>query len=362
MQNRKPTMPGRVEIIPENGDDPFFAIMKRADAPEQEGTEWNKGNVLSDSTAMQLLLRIEDDPVPNDAFKAVAPAIHLSKRTFRCADLTPLYESEVYQSQYSTIWDWINARIAAEDWHGLDIGDYIPLVLPGNILFKQQIAGINTYKRYGDVEPGAPAHIDFISKDCHPDAIPMNRVNFNNGTTVNASPYLASELEARLNSKQKSVVTSAAATPAMAAVDYRTTGILDKLPQALRDVIKTKRALLPTRYTAGSLLIDDNSWAWFDLGPLWIPFEMEVYGTNMWGTLLAANPGFSIGGFVQYPIFDCNMERVKGIGDGGARTHWWLGSARGGNSTHFARVTSNGSANNTTASSATVRVPLCFRI
>jgi len=43
---------------------------------------------------------------------------------------------------------------------------------------------------------------------------------------------------------------------------------------------------------------------------------------------------------------------------GGARSHWWLLSARGGNSTNVANVNNNGNANNNNATNSTIRVPL----
>jgi hypothetical protein len=123
-----------------------------------------------------------------------------------------------------------------------------------------------------------------------------------------------------------------------------------------------KRALLPSRYTAGALLTDDNSWAWQNAGFLWLPSEVEIYGMNAWGSITPANPGWNTGGFVQYPLFANNMKRVKGAGDGGVRSSWWLLSARGGSSTGFAVVSSDGIAGITTAANATIRVPLCFRV
>ena len=57
------------------------------------------------------------------------------------------------------------------------------------------------------------------------------------------------------------------------------------------------------------------------------------------------------------------MKRVKGAGDGGDRAHWWLLSARGGDSTNFAVVSYNGGgSHNSSASNTTIRAPLCFRI
>ena len=148
-------------------------------------------------------------------------------------------------------------------------------------------------------------------------------------------------------------------------VDYTLSGgILNTLPTNLQNVIVQKRILLPRRYTAGSLLIDDNNWDWRDIGKLWLPSEMEVYGTNIWGNNLSPNQGYATGGFQQYPIFANNMRRVKGAGDGGARSYWWLLSVGGGASSTCCGVGYYGSASYCyyDASYATIRAPLCFRI
>lgn len=256
-------------------------------------------------------------------------------------------------------WNWIQQRIRQGNFAGLFVGDFIPFMI-GNNEFEAEIAGINTYKGYGDVAVGN--HIDFITRDCHPSETRFNVVNFNNGIAAMPSPWLCSELYAKLNNLQMQVPSTAAATPGVITVDFRNNGILGTLPEALRDVIVQKRALIPHRHTAGALLIDDNSWSWRDIGYLWLPSEMEVYGTNMWGSLVPATPGHSMGGFQQYPIFANNMKRVKHAGKGGARAWWWLLSARGGVSTLFCSVSGNGFASSANASTAAGRVPLCFRI
>jgi hypothetical protein len=282
-------------------------------------------------------------------------------RIYPGVDLTVKFADEIAAAPFSgNVWAWIQARIQAGNFAGLLVGDFIPFTIGAHTILAE-IAGINTYTRYGDGTFEVGNHIDFISRDLFPDTRQFNRANYNNGTTVSPSPWLASDLFAWLNGLQQQVPNGAAANPPLITADYRTTGLLPQLPAALRAVIVQKRALLPTRFTAGALLIDDNSWAWNNAGLLWIPSEMEIAGANMWGTLLPANPGFNVGGFVQYPIFANNMKRVKGAGDGGARAHWWTLTARGGNSTHFATVYGFGIAGNTSASSA-IRVPVCFRI
>ena len=310
--------------------------------------DFNEDNRIIDAKLREL------DAKNGDLDSALQQLRNVQNRIYEGVDLTEKFAGEIAGDS----WAWIQSRIRAGNYNGVNVGDFIPFTAAGNTLLAE-VAGINTYTRYGDQEVGN--HIDFISRDCWPETMGMNRVNYNNGTTASPSPWLASDLHARLNSLQASVPNSEAANPAMLAVDYRTTGLFNQLPAALRAVIVQKRALLPTRFTAGALLTDDNSWAWQNAGLLWLPSEMEVYGANMWGNLNPVNPGFNVGGFVQYPIFANNMKRVKGAGHGGARATWWLLSARGGASTHFASVTSGGIAYSIGASTA-LRVPVCFRV
>lgn len=276
-------------------------------------------------------------------------------------DLTVKHAAEIVG--YASPWAWIKARIQTAKYDDIHIGDYIPFVLTDGKTFKAEVAGIDTYYRYGDTPVGH--HIDFITRDCHPDTHVWNRANFNNGLAATPNPWLCSDIYAWLNGLNipvptgtTNVPTDSVTTPA----GYTSSGVLPLLPTALRDAIITKRALLPRRYTAGALLIDDNSWDWCDMGKLWLPSEVEVYGCTMWGTTLSPLQGHSGGGFVQYPIFAQNMKRIKGVGDGGDRSHWWLSSVRGGYSTRAAAVYYSGNAHGYSASYAYIRAPLCFRI
>ena len=269
-------------------------------------------------------------------------------------DLAAAHAGEI--AGFATVWDWIKARIGAANFNGIHVGDYIPLTLTDGKTFKAEIAGIDTYHRYGSADVGH--HIDFISRDCHPDTHVWNKVNFNNGTTVSPYPWLASDLNAWLNSLQTQVPNAESADPALVAVDYRQAGVLDKFPAALKAAIVPKNILLPVRYTQDALISNDNGWDWVNLGSLWRPSEIEVYGYEHWGSKY----GFSSGGFQQYPIFAQNMKRIKGAGDGGGRSPWWLLSASGGTSANCALVSYVGDGISTWATHTGIRAPLCFRI
>jgi hypothetical protein len=284
------------------------------------------------------------------------------------ANLATKFLAEISAAPFSgNVWAWIQARIQAGNFAGINVGDFIPFSAGGND-FNAEIAGINTYFNYGDT--AVLQHIDFITRELWPDTKGYNPVNYNNGlgalTTPSVqaarpSPWLASDIKAWLNSEAALVPNGTGADPAVLSVNYATTGVWDKLPAALQAVIIQKRALLPSRYSAGNLLTDDNSWVWSDAGRLWLPSEIEVYGCRQWGSNLNENPGFSSGGFQQYPIFSCNMRRLKLIAGTLTRAYWWLLSARGGHATYCCAVGNNGSAHHGNASVA-YRAPLCFRI
>jgi len=287
-------------------------------------------------------------------------ALLMADRLYAGQDLAVKFADEIAESG-GDIWAWLRSRTQAGNFTGIHVGDYIQFTaLNGNVIVSE-IAGINTYRRYGSpVEVGN--HIDLISRDLWPEAVPWNLVNFNNGLAAMPNPYLTSNVHAFLNALQMAVPNGTGANPATTTVDYRTTGILSQLPAELRNVIVPKVALLERRFTSGVLLTESNSWDWREIGPLWLPSEIEVYGCRQWGSNSSPEAGRSSGGFVQYPIFAENMKRVKGNGHNGARAWWWLLTAHGGFSTFAALVGSSGNASHSSASNAAGRVPVCFRI
>ena len=333
-------------------------------------------------------------------------------------DLSLKFAEEI--KGYTSVWKWIQARIKAGNFYGIHVGDYIPFNCTNSAKTRivAVVAGIDTYYKYGDQQVGH--HIDFISKDLWPTYIQYNLANFNNGLipveklsgngsttefvltkqmdsidsiivgsdqvtgyTYNAStftitfddapaagtnnitvtgkgdkhPWLCSHLYAFLNSLKMQVPNGTGKDPAVKQVDYSQGGVYYFLPAELKAVIVNKRAILGERYSASGVLNSDNGWSWTNLGNLWVPTEMEVCGSGVWGGIGLAN-----GGYVQYPIFAHNMNRVKGLGDGGGRSNWWELTPTSGNSATFCSVTTNGFAATNYASSTWLSAPVCFRI
>jgi hypothetical protein len=235
-------------------------------------------------------------------------------------------------------WAQIKAKIAAGDFTGLRVGDYKDITLNGtfydaaaeanktitNNVFRMEIAGIDSYYRYADTN--VPHHIDFISRDCLAGNLLYN------ATDTNSGAYIGSALFTTLNGAN---------------------GLQSLLPSDVAAVILTKRGMTEVKTAASA-----SSWAWNDMGKLWLPTEQEVWGHVTW-----AEHGYGGGLSVHYPIFHDGLRHiVKGDGNGGGRCAWWCASSMAGSAACFCLVSSPGDPTNTSATSASVRVPLCFRV
>ena len=268
-------------------------------------------------------------------------------------DLTAAFANEI--ANYSDVGAWLKARLTAHNIEGMFIKDYFTFTTSNGVTLKPRIADINHDFGYGDTEV-TKWHIDFICDELWPDSHVWNKVNYNNGIAAEPSPWCASDLKKWLNSESGDVPNGTGADPATVAVDYTTTGVFDKLPTWLKNVIVERRSMEPTRYTAGSLLTDDASLAWKNIGKLWVPNEIEVYGFIAWGT----RNGYSIGETHQFLIFHDGKMHVKRRS--GSRYSWWLRRAYSGGSTYAALVGGIGDASYDLARYIGAGAPVCFRI
>ena len=143
-------------------------------------------------------------------------------------------------------------------------------------------------------------------------------------------------------------------------------GIYQLLPAALKNVIIQKRQILGQRYSSSGLLTYDTTWDWQNMGYLWLPNEVEVYGCQI-ASAAHYNGGTYIlesMGAVQYPLFACHggyNGRVKCMSNG-SRSTWWLSAVYGGYTTSACSVHGSGYATNSRTTLAGIRVPVCFRI
>lgn len=331
-------------------------------------------------------------------------------------DLTEKFADEIAASPYSgDAWAWIKARIQAGNYTGIHVKDFIPFTTTNGVTLRAEVAGIDTYRNYGNSYVGR--HIDFICLELWPTLKPINPVKYNNGLipvenitldgvatsytltkemngvasitkggegltgwhydsstftitfdeapaagtavvtgTGTEHPWLACDLYHWLNSLSGQIPNGTSLNPAVKHVDYTQGGVYFYLPQALKNVIVEKRLYAEKRYSTSGVLSSSNAGGWTDIGKLWFPTEFEVYGAGFWAGATYAQYGSA----VQYPIFAGNMNRVKLRS--GSRSSWWLLSPNGSSSTDWCNVTPYGNSSSYSASNTSVAAPVCFRV
>ena len=248
--------------------------------------------------------------------------------------LATLLAGEVSGS--ATIYDALHKRVQAANFSGMRVGDYIdvPLVSASNVAAQQSVrvllAHFDPYYQCGDSAKGH--HIAFIASApvavaktvtgvANDSYLMWNTANTNQGTADVKNPYLNSNLKAWEKLFEAC------------------------LPEGLTTYLLTQRVLLEERYSASGALNDSNSWSWQDIGKVWSPSEMEVYGCPVWGT-----KGYSVGFDCQFDLFRDTAHRLNGT-----RCTWWLRSVMGGSSSNVCGVANGGYANCASATHTWVR-------
>ena len=208
-----------------------------------------------------------------------------------------------------------------------------------NANVKLEVAAINPYLRFGDTELTAQ-HILLCSRDCLP---PTLQYRCNNSVwydTSQVNPWLGSALYETLNNAENGIIKLVEATSLGA--------YIFKGPNN-----KGMRAYLETM-AAGAA--SPTAGAWADRGRLFLPEEMEVYGSKIRSPKSNAIADML---YNQWPIFTgTGRHIIKGAGDGGGRSYWWLETAD--SATYFCVVHTNGYADYYTSANTRIRVPLCF--
>ena len=230
---------------------------------------------------------------------------------------------------------WFNDRATKANFDGMRIGDWLDITLTNNAVVRAQIASFDHY--YYCADTALPHHIVMVLTAAFPVSgdyatngsyIMWNTTNNNNGTADETSPYLASNLH-----------------------KWELEVFLPLMPAAWQAVMRSHRSLVETRYSASGVLTESTSWKWADLGKIWSPSEMEVYGCLAWGTR-----GWSQGMDSQFPLFRETKNRIR------TRVNWWLRSVYGGSSAYACYVYSTGHANYYSCTSTWIRPLPCFLV
>ena len=287
-----------------------------------------------------------------------------------------MYEGVNLETKFATeiaaagnVYAWLNNRKNAGNFEGIHVGDYFSVSLSAGTVagysiaaqtFKCRIVGINTYKSCADTNIGNMLYV--ISDEVINTAIKWNPTDNNNGTASQNKPWLASAAYAVLNGVNN--YTTSAYGNAAHGANASAKGILQLLPSTLQSVLKQKRNLLDNRYSSSGLLTGSTGWDWTDMGKLWLPNEVEVYGCGIRSNL-SQTSGFwfpEAGLSIQFPWFANNCEHRVKRNSSGARCSWWLSAPASNNTTNVCYVNSYGDASSISATLSSIFLPLCFCI
>ena len=258
--------------------------------------------------------------------------------TYQGRSLASVFASEIGGSN---VWAWLQKRVKAGNYTGLHIGDYIDVQLKAGAnvpsqTVRDRIGAIDPYYQCGDqakwhhiaMVPQAPVSVTG-DKAVNDSYIKWRDTEDNNGTAEVKHPYLCSKLH-----------------------EWEISDFLPSLPAECQAAIMPQRVLLNERYASSGKLTDDSGWSWADLGKIWSPSEIEVYGFQVW-----SKTGYSVGFDCHFPIFNDTASRISGL-----RVYWWLRSVMGGSSSGVCNVNGYGNAGSDAATSGWVRPFPCFLV
>lgn len=269
------------------------------------------------ATALELLAGSKAD-IDSETLNA---ALDMASGHYQGRDISKISALTDELNAAGSVPAFLQSRAATGNYTGLSIHDYTSIgISTGSIVHE-----IGSFDHDYNACDTAQGHtITMVAKTTYPipstdtdyvkngSYIQMNTTSTNQGNSSAANPYLASNL-----------------------YKYITNVLLPRYPSAWQNVMKTKRTLAPSRYSSSGTLTDDTSWYWADLGKIWIPSEMEIYGCSLWAT----KNGYAAGVDTQLHCFQETKDRERG------RITYWLRSAAGGSSTAFCYCNNNGNAN-----------------
>ena len=246
-------------------------------------------------------------------------------------DLSVLYASQIGGSNP---WTWLKTIAASGKWDDYDIqiGDYLPVTLNdgSNTKMIYQIAAFDLYYGVGDTINGH--HITMVPAACYKDNILFNDTATNQGNETETTTWRASKLFKWCNE------------------DF-----YGFLPSAVQGALKDLRVYQPIRYSAGNNLTDDNGGAWISLGKVWVPSEIEVWGSIRRGSQQNGTTGIACTDR-QIPIFANGRTVLR------SRALWWERVAASGSASTVCYVHSGGISAAYSATYTTIRALPCFHI
>lgn len=247
-------------------------------------------------------------------------------------NISTVFESEIANG-YANVWEYLADRVdlaataGKAAYKGLRLRDYAEVQVESNT-YRYRIGAFDYDKGCGD--PAQGPSLLMVPNLAFPDRVKWNNTDDNNGTAAQNFPYLASNV-----------------------YNWLTNTLLPKFPAEVRAVMKERVALIEQRYSASSKLTDSTSWAWKNIGRLWLPDEGEMYGCCFWGSKYGSAM------VSQFPIFETPADRIFRTPDG-ARSNVWLRCVSGLSSAAACYSNANGYASRNICSWDGCGVAPCF--
>ena len=195
-------------------------------------------------------------------------------------NLKVVFREEI--AEYDNAFAWIKQRCKDNNFEGINIGDYIPLVV-NNLCYYMQIAGIDTYYSplisAGGAWSGNPNkyhQVDFVADTTYGSSVQWNTTASNVGTSSEPYPYRASNLYKYLNET-----------------------VYNLIPEDVRTLIAEKYLPL-TKKTGSAYSGIDN----IPIGKVWTLCACEISPG-----LIAPNDRNTLG--LQYPLMKTTNNRIK---------------------------------------------------
>ena len=212
----------------------------------------------------------------------------------------------------------LHAKVAAADFSGLRVGDYLDVTFTGTDLITKATQRFVLAHFDPDYNTGGTAltthHLAFVAQNpvavasgaigcINTSRIQWSTTATNNGTAAQPAPYMGSTLHAF--------------EAALAA----------ELPDSISGYVISRTARLETRYSASGTLTNGTGTGWYDLGKVWSMSQYEAFGENFVATRIYG---------LQAMTFGLSRLHLRTAGD------WWLRDVYGGNSTNAAYANQGG--------------------